>query len=228
MYYPKNGGYKQFLSDIANDLNICYDYDAVRIDSKNKKVYFANGETCNYETLISTIPLPDLAKMLDVSSNVKKAAENLKSTSILLISVGFNKNIEFPSLWFYVYDENIPFARVHSPSMKSPQNSPLGCSSLQFEIYFSLEHPLKFSTDELVKKTLDCMEKMKLAKRSDIKILDYRYVLHANVIYYKNMEVYRDFVKKAIQSKGIKLCGRFGEWEYLWSYQSFLSGYNVT
>ena len=51
------------------------------------------------------------------------------------ISVGLKtKNIP-PYLWWYIYDEDILPARVYSPSLKSPDNVPEGCSSLQMEVY---------------------------------------------------------------------------------------------
>ena len=143
-----------------------------------------------------------------------------------LVSVGYNKNFNFPTNWFYVYDEDIPAARVHSPSNKSPDNVPQNCSSLQFEIYYSQEMPLKFSDAELIEKTLASMEKMGVATRGDVKVVDCRHVKYANVIFYKGMEDAREIVRREVAKYEIISCGRFGEWDYLWSDQSFMSGYN--
>jgi len=40
------------------------------------------------------------------------------------------------------------------------------------------------------------------------------------------MEDDRKTVLEFLESKNIKSIGRFGEWDYLWSNQSFMSGYN--
>ncbi|GHU73728.1 hypothetical protein FACS189450_14030 [Spirochaetia bacterium] len=40
----------------------------------------------------------------------------------------------------------------------------------------------------------------------------------------KGMEKNRDFVKAYLAGKGIDLIGRFGEWDYLWSDQGYMSG----
>lgn len=40
------------------------------------------------------------------------------------------------------------------------------------------------------------------------------------------MEKYRDIVREYIFDNQVKSVGRFGEWDYLWSNQSFLSGYS--
>lgn len=147
-----------------------------------------------------------------------------EATSMALVSVGFRREIEPPALWFYVYDEDIPFARVHSPSMKSAWNAPKGKSSLQFEVYYSKEMPLAYSDNELQEKVLQSMERMGLATREDVEVIDVRHVKYANVIFYRGMEQHRDNVLRYLASKDIYSCGRFGKWDYLWSNQSFLSG----
>ena len=96
----------------------------------------------------------------------------------------------------------------------------------QFEIYYSRELPLKFTDDELVAKTLDAMEKIGVATRSDVAALDCRHVEFANVIFYDGMEENREIVRREVRRQEIVSCGRFGEWDYLWSDQSFMSGYN--
>lgn len=211
MNYPKTGGYKNFVAEIAASLDICCGYKVTAIDSAKKILTFANGETCRYEKLISTMPLPNLAKMITRDEKILAAADKLQTTSMALISVGYNKKFDFPTNWFYVYDEDIPFARVHSPSRKSPDNAPQGCSSLQFEIYYSRELPLKFTDDELVAKTLDAMEKIGVATRSDVAALDCRHVEFANVIFYGGMEENREIVRREVQRQEIVSCGRFGE-----------------
>ena len=227
MNYPKTGGYKNFVAEIVNALDIRCGFEVTAIDTANKILTFANGETCRYKELISTMPLPNLANMITNDEKILAAADNLQATSMALISVGYNKKFDFPTNWFYVYDEDIPFARVHSPSRKSPDNAPPNCSSLQFEIYYSRELPLKFTADELIDKTLEAMEKMGVARRADVAALDCRHVKFANVIFYRGMEEVREIVRREVKRHGIISCGRFGEWDYLWSDQSFMSGYNA-
>ena len=226
MNYPKFGGYKNFVSEVVKNLDIRCGYKVTAINTTEKILIFANGETCKYKKLISTMPLPTLAKMITANPEVLDAADKLQSTSMALVSIGYNKKFEFPTNWFYIYDEDIPAARVHSPSRKSPDNAPENCSSLQFEIYYSREMPLKFSDAELVKKTVTSMEKMNVAKREDVQVVDCRHVKYANVIFYKNMENLREIVRNEVKRQEIISCGRFGEWDYLWSDQSFMSGYN--
>ena len=216
MNYPARGGYKNFLADVATQLDIRYGYRVVNIDAAAHVVAFANGERCQYRRLVSTLPLPEMPALLGLPESVRNEAAYLKATSMALVSVGFQREIAFPALWFYVYDEDIPFARVHSPSMKSADNAPAGCSSLQFEVYYSQERPLTCADAALTEQVLASMERMGLATRADVR--------YANVIYYLGMEQYRAQVRATVEATGVHTCGRFGEWGYLWSDQSFLSG----
>ena len=65
---------------------------------------------------------------------------------------------------------------------------------------------------------------MKLWSANDIEVTDYREVKYANVVFNferkKNVTIIHDYLNK----KGIHYIGRFGEWDYLWSDQSLLSG----
>ncbi|EMB21829.1 NAD(P)-binding protein [Treponema denticola] len=229
MRYPEKGAYKTFLANIVDSLDIQYRKKAIKINTDLKHIEFSDGSLCAYQNLISTIPLPELCFMCDsVSDSIKKTASNLQASSICLVSIGFNKIVDIPALWFYVYDEDIPFARAHSPSIKSLANVPNGASSLQCEIYYSKNMPLRYSDKELINKTVQSLANMKIAKERDILFTDLRHIKYANVIFYHNIEKYRKLCYEYILSKGIRTAGRFGNWDYLWSDQSFMSGYNIS
>jgi len=224
MRYPKQGGYRTFVQKAADQLDIRYGWEVCAIDTDAKVLHFTNGEQYAYDRLISTMPLPEILPLVCDDEALLQDAAQLEATSMALVSVGFCREIEPPALWFYVYDEDIPFARVHSPSMKSAWNAPKGKSSLQFEVYYSKEMPLAYSDDELQEKVLQSMERMGLASREDVEVIDVRHVKYANVIFYQGMEQHRDNVLRYLASKDIHSCGRFGKWDYLWSNRSFLSG----
>lgn len=228
MRYPEKGAYKTFLTDIVDNLNIQYEKKAIRIHTDLKQIEFSDGSLCAYQNIISTIPLPELCVMCNaVPDSVKKAAKNLQASSMCLVSIGFKKKIHIPALWFYVYDETIPFARAHSPSIKSPANVPVGKSSVQCEIYYSKNQPLLYSDEELKIKTIEAIADMKIASKEDILFADVRHIRYANVIFYHNIEKYRKICMDYIKSQNIKTAGRFGTWDYLWSDQSFMSGYTI-
>jgi len=152
MRYPKAGGYKAFVQSMLDKIYIQCNKVVIAIDPAVKSVSFSDGSTLTYENLVNTIPLPKLIPMIKgAPAEVLKAAKSLLYTKVDLISVGFSKPNIPPYLWFYIYGNENLAARGYSPSWKSPDNAPKGCSSLQFEIY-SLSSDERLDPEELKKK----------------------------------------------------------------------------
>lgn len=226
MRYPKVGGYKAFIQPLIDAADIRMNHRAVAIDTTKKIVTFGNGVQVVYQTLVSTLPLPVIVALIRaVPPPVEEAANTLKATSIDLISIGFNKPL-VRDLWFYIYDKDILASRAYSPSVKSPENAPVGCSSLQFEIY-SRGEKSRFNPEELKNNTLLALKKMKIADEEDVLFVDHRFLQFGNVIFDQGMEKNRKIVLDWLEKSGVASCGRFGEWDYLWSNQSLLSGYGA-
>jgi protoporphyrinogen oxidase len=226
MRYPQQGGYKAFIAPLIADSEIRLEHRATAIDTQQRTVSFANGATVRYQQLVSTLPLPVLARISShVPAEVAQAAQQLKATAIDLVSVGFSKPL-IKDLWFYIYDEDILASRAYSPSVKSPDNAPEGCSSLQFEIYSRGEQS-QYSKEEVVANTLAALVKMGIGQPEDVLFTDHRVLSFGNVIFDMGMEANRQRVLDWAAANGIASCGRFGAWDYLWSNQSLLSGYNA-
>lgn len=225
MRYPRTGGYKAFIQPLLDGADIRCGHRCIAIDTDLRQIHFDNGNVVQYEQLVSTLPLPELAAItLPMPDRVLRSAETLKATSIDLISVGFKRPL-VKDLWFYIYDEDIFASRAYSPSVKSPDNAPKGCSSLQFEIY-SRGKDSRFEPDVLKINTLEALCKMRITTHDDIIVLDHRRIVYGNVIFDQGMEDNRTRVLDWCRAAGITSCGRFGRWDYLWSNQSFLSGYH--
>jgi protoporphyrinogen oxidase len=225
MRYPKIGGYKTFIQPLIDSAVIRYSHLCISIDTDLRQIHFDNGCVIQYEQLVSTLPLPELAAITKpMSESILSCAEKLKATSIDLISIGFKKKL-IKDLWFYIYDEDIYASRAYSPSVKSPDNAPKGCSSLQFEVY-SRGKESRFRPEDLKENTLEALRKMRISFEDEIIFMDHRRITYGNVIFDQGMEENRNRVLDWCSSVGISSCGRFGSWDYFWSNQSFISGYN--
>jgi len=225
MRYPKEGGYRSFLNGMAEKCQIELNKKVIAIDSDKKAVSFEDGSKVKYDELISSLPLPEYASLLkDMPLEVKQACESLQYTSVALVSIGLSKPDVPKYLWFYIYDEKILPARCYSPSMKSKDNAPKGCSSFQFEVYFTKTKPLSMDEEQLIEHILEKSEQMGVLKRDNVIVKDCRTLDYANVIFDHNMEENRKIVLDYLEKLNIKTIGRFGKWEYLWSDQSLLSG----
>ena len=108
MRYPQKGGFKQFLSALAENQDIRYNQQVISIDVEKRLLRTSEGDEYQFDRLISSIPLPEVIKMLkNVPVDVCNAATRLHCTCGYQISVGLKtKNIP-PYLWWYIYDEDI-------------------------------------------------------------------------------------------------------------------------
>lgn len=224
MRYPKKGGFRSILDDCRKGLDIRFNKEVVKIDTNKKVITFKDGTTQGYDKLISTLPLPEIVDMIeDCPQKVKEAGHNLHNTCGYMVSLGFKRPDVAKHLWFYIYDEDILSARVYSPSLKSPDNAPEGCSSLQAEIFFDCKAEIP-SADIVLKNTIEKLVEMGLFAENEIAVKDIRFEKYANVTFdkdiYKNRQIVLDYLEKV----GIKSIGRFGKWDYLWTFQAFESG----
>jgi protoporphyrinogen oxidase len=225
MRYPKTGGYKNFFKSLADEANILYNTNVISINPVACEVKNSAGNVFGYRSLISSLPLPEVVAMLDnVPQNVREAADKLECTSGYHISVALKtKNIP-PYLWWYIYDEDILAARVYSPSLKSPNNAPEGCSSLQMEVYCKEG---QYTEQQLLDGTVGKLIELGIINKEDILFTHIGFEKYANVIFTKPIYESRKIVRDYLSSIGIETIGRFGEWDYLWSDQSLMSGLRV-
>lgn len=226
--YPKAGGFKSFLKPLAEGQNICYSHEVSMIYPQKKKIVFTNGETVSYDILFSTLPLDFLCSSIaDIPADVKAAGQLLDHTSGAMISIALKKPRVSPSLWFYIYDEDILPARVYSPDWKSPANVPERCSALQAEVYFSKYKPLRISLEQLKGKVIEGLLKLDLFSESDILFSDIRYKEYANIMFTKPIYAAKQKVLNYLNDSGIYTAGRFGKWDYLWVGQCIKDAYNT-
>ena len=227
MNYPKKGGFRSIMNECRKGLDIRLNKKAVRIDTTAKQVEFADGAVENYDNLISSLPLPEIIKMIsDVPENVQNAAKQLRWTCGYQVSLGFKRPDVAKYLWFYIYDEDVPPARVYSPNLKSPDNAPDGCSSLQAEIFFANGAKV-VDKNIILQKTVEKLKEICQFNDSDVVVKDIRFEPYANIIFTPEIYESRKVVREWLQARDIKTIGRFGEWDYLWSHQAFESGMKV-
>ncbi len=224
MKYPKKGGFRSILDNCRQGLDIRFNKKVVRILPQTKQVFFADGCSEEYSRLISSLPLPEIVKMInDCPQKVIDAAKNLNWTCGYQISLGFKRPDVAKHLWFYIYDEDIPPARVYSPNLKSPNNVPEGCSSLQAEVFYANDDEVP-PEEWVLKQTTEKLKQICGFDDCDIVVKDIRFEHYANVTFthgiYQNREIILNYLKEI----DIESIGRFGKWDYLWTFQAFKTG----
>jgi protoporphyrinogen oxidase len=228
MRYPQTGGYKHFFGRTPSAATVMLNYQVIQINPLEKTILFSNGSSIKYSKLYYSLPLNQVWHLFrNVPQKVFSASKSLVATAMANVSIGFKKEVKIPSLWFYIYDQDIPFSRAYAPSLKSSDNVPKGKSSLQFEYYY-LGQKCPLSANELINSAELFLKKSGIALKEDIEIEDVSFRDYANVVFLLNMEAQRQLVLDYLFSFGIIPIGRFGKWDYLWSDQSYSSGFLAT
>ncbi len=225
--YPTEGGFISYLKPFMEKADLLLEHKVVAINPAAKTVRFANGQTASYDQLVSSIPLPDLIPMVKgAPEKVREAAATLCATTCVTVNVGLARDDFTPATWTYIYDEDIVFTRLSFPHKMSPRTCPPGCGSIQAECYYSSKYrPLDVAPEALIQPVIDDLVKIGLIRKDEeIRHTDARLITHANVIFDHDREWALPIVHDWLQSVGITYVGRYGEWGYQWTDESFKSG----
>jgi protoporphyrinogen oxidase len=110
--------------------------------------------------------------------------------------------------------------------MLSAKNVPPGAGSIQAEVYFSSKYkPLTLPPEDLIEPVIRDLRKCGLLRESDrILFRNAMVVRHANVIFDLERAEALKTVHGYLDDLGIAYCGRYGDWGYMWTDESFKSG----
>ena len=225
--YPSRGGFVAYLEPLAKRYVIKLDHEVVGINSRDKVVRFRNGSSIAYSALISSVPLPEIAPLIDgAPGDVLEAARALAFTTAVLFNFGIDRDDLSDTAITYFYDEDIVFSRVNLPHMFSPNNAPPGCGTIQAEIYFSdkykpLRRPGETFTEEVIAGLRRCGF---IRDRDRILVQDTAVNRYANVIYDHDRAAAVQTIHGFLNDKQVFYCGRYGNWDHAWTDESFLSG----
>lgn len=222
--YPLHNGMSSMIESLTKKVkNIEVNKKVVSIDIKHKMITFQDGSTTYYERIVSTIPLPEMLKIVtNIPGSVRDAIKRLIYNSMIFINIGVNRSNLSKHQWIY-FDGDEPFTRVHFPSNLSRFNAPKGAGAINVEIAHSRFRPI--SKDNVFDLTMEKLKKVGILKSSD-KIM-FHNIIHqkyAYVIFDKYRKASVNKVRSFLRKHDIETCGRFGEWDYLWMDQSILSG----
>lgn len=225
--YPTHGGFAAFLGGLIAKSDICLNHEVVAIHPRKHELRFSNGRSAGYDILVTSVPLPVLVPMIEgAPKDVVEASQLLACTSVVLVNLGIDRSDLSRASWTYYYDEEFPFSRVSFPRNFSPSVVPEGCGSIQAEVYFSRKYkPLTGAPDAYIDPVIDGLRECGSLRRGD-KIL-FRNAMHipyANIIFDLDRPAALKTIHSYLEEIGIAYCGRYGEWDYLWSDEAFVSG----
>jgi protoporphyrinogen oxidase len=225
--YPKQGGFISYLKPLPDHADIKLQHEVAAIDPKARVLRFSNGLSVQYGALVSSIPLPALVPMIaGVPQDVVTASRQLACSTCVLVNIGVDRADLSEGQITYIYDEDICFTRLSFPHMLSVTNAPPGCGSIQAEVYFSDKYrPLKQSTESIIDQVIADLHRIGVLREQD-RILSRgaEVVRYANVIFDLDRAKALKTVHGYLDDIGIHYCGRYGDWGYMWTDESFISG----
>jgi protoporphyrinogen oxidase len=226
--YPIYGGFEAlangFLPHIKGQIEL--NADVVQLLPREHIVGLADGRRFRYDNLISTMPLPELVRLIgnEAPKEVHEAAQGLRHISVRCVNIGINREKVTDKHWIY-YPEDTIFHRIFVQGNASPECNAPGGFGFTCEISYSPWKPLPVDGDALISRCIEECIKVGMMNAED-KVLTanlvdmpYAYVIydHARA---KNVAT----VKAWMEKQDIILAGRYSEWEYYNSDHAFLAG----
>lgn len=225
--YPSDGGFDRYLNKFLPMGEIHLNHKLVSLDPKTRELTFANGAVTRYDSLVSSVPLPDLIRLTkDVPADVAAAAGQLACSTCVLVNIGINRANITDSHMIYFYDEDICFTRLGFPHMLSTRNVPEGAGSIQAEIYFSEKYkPFHGKPEDWIDPVIRDLRRCGLVHDDDqILCREAMLLQYANIIFDLDRAKALKTVHGYLDDIGVAYCGRYGEWAYLWTDDAFKSG----
>ena len=225
--YPSAGGFQCYLRKFMPMGEIRLDHEVVRIDPRQRTIAFRNGTIDRYDRLVSSVALPDLVAMIDgAPTDVIDASKRLACTTCVLVNLGIDRADLSAAHMTYFYDEDVCFSRLGFPHMLSARNAPEGMGNIQAEVYFSDKYkPFTGSADDWIDPVIRDLRRCGVLRETDRVVSKGSMLLrYANVIFDLERKAALATVHGYLDEIGIAYCGRYGDWGYMWTDESFISG----
>ena len=162
----------------------------------------------------------------DAPPDVVDASRRLACSTCVLVNIGVNRADLSAAHMTYFYDEDICFTRLGFPHMLSADNAPPGAGNIQAEVYFSEKYrPFTGSVEDWIEPVITDLRRCGIVREDD-QILSRKamFLRYANVIFDLERAAALKTVHAYLDDVGIAYCGRYGDWGYMWTDESFKSG----
>jgi protoporphyrinogen oxidase len=222
--YPSRGGFLSFARKLADGAHIEYEKTLEKINFAKRRMLFAGGFQTDYETLVSTLPLPVLIRCAeDAPNNVREAAEQLRTTQLYLVDIAARHPAKLKHHWVYIYDEDKLGTRVTMMENLSPHNVPPSCTGMSVEVCGSAYKPLPQDRDAVAETVRNELIEMGLLEnQSAVMSINVRYAPWGQVIFDHNRKSALQTINTFLDSVGLIRVGRYAEWKYAMTHDCVL------
>ena len=226
--YPKTGGIECLPQALAKPVRrVCLSETLQFIDTKRKCVRMAGGREEPYDSLITTLPLPETYRLLkEVPDSLRHAASLLRAVGVFNINIGIDRPHVSDQHWIYFPEGEYIFSRVGFPMNFSRAVAPEGTSSMYIEITYPAGQ--KPDSEQAYARSIADLERCGILRRGDriLTRLDLD-IQTAYVVFDEHRQKHLETLVDYLESKHIHTAGRYGRWDYYSMEDSILSGQTI-
>jgi UDP-galactopyranose mutase len=226
--YPLRGGFQAlmdgFLPHLKAELRL--NTRVASISPSRRRLTLADGRQVPYRTLISTMPLPVLVRLMgaEAPTAIQKSAAGLRHVSVRCVNLGIGRENLTEKHWIY-YPEDTVFHRIFVQGNASPHCNPPGGFGLTCEITYSEHKPLPCDGPALIERCIQDCHKVGIFRPEDpVWAANQVDMPHAYVVYDHARAGNVEAIREWLAEHGVILAGRYSEWEYYNSDHAFLAG----
>jgi len=212
-WFPLRGGFQALtdgiLSHVRGHVRLSTPVQNVQ---KKGESFRVNDE--DFDLVVNTIPLPELAKVLEgIPSDVAEDIDQLQPISLINVLLGFKTDAPLDDLsWIYLpFEDQGPANRVTYFSNYSPRNAPKGHGSFMAEVTYRGRLDVDQAwIDDLARG----LERAGLLRRSDLVATHH---FRSRYAYIDQDRAFPDRIRRVrdwFDGSGIYTVGRFGRYEY--------------
>jgi protoporphyrinogen oxidase len=170
----------------------------------------------SYDAIVSTLPLPTLAKTFPLPREIDSAVKSLHVNSVICVLLGGIEPVQGGLTWLYVPDMRAMPHRVSYISSSSDRMAPPGKTSLIADITCQYDDETWKARDEdIIERTIGDLVSLGVLRshRRDVALVSRQ--RYAYVIDDLNRATNVARARNYLSENGILTCGRFAEFEYL-------------
>jgi protoporphyrinogen oxidase len=196
---------------------------AVAIDPQRREVRFADGQRVGYRSLISTMPLPNLVRLLDpCPPELATLAKRLVWNSIINVNLGVAGPARTNRHWIYFPEPDYIFYRVGCPSNFAVDVAPPGDHAMYVEVSYRDACP---DQAQLLQRVLADLRRVGLLTPEQVvRVCEVNDLRFAYVIYDLDYGESTRALHAQLRALDIHSIGRFGRWRYYSMEQAMLDG----
>ena len=227
-WYPRNSGIGQLPLAFEQQLHNVYKNCRIsEIHLKKRELSIVGRQRVRFDTLISTMPLPELAKIIrPLPKVILGAFKKLRWNSIFNLNLGVEGVCQKGKHWVYFPHKETIFFRVGFSHNFSNNVAPYGKSAIYTEVAYSKNRPI--NKNKIVKEIINDLKASGiLGKNNKISILDINDIKYGYPIYDNHYFQATQAIKKFLLANNIIACGRYGNWQYMSMEDAILDGKQV-